>query len=204
MVPESVRPVPPVDIEVNPTRAHASREFHDTSRLSSSSGTQTGIRTMTSRVHAQRAISRLLAVAAVIATAVPLPALAAGDGFPSFKHGEWEFTRRGENVPQHVQDLAVKECLDPGAAIREQNSMLEQAGCKFDPPRIAGKVFTYAAVCEIPNVGRTRSVSVLTRESDSAYSVEVTSEGVMNGKPMKSAETLIAKRVGACKKPKKK
>ncbi len=149
-------------------------------------------------------LHRLLAAAALAAASVPMPALAASDGFPVFKHGQWEFTRRGENVPQHVQDLAVKECLDPGAAIREQNGMLEKAGCRFDPPKIEGKVFTYAAVCEIPNVGRTKSVSVLTRESDSAYTVQVSSEGEMNGKPMKTSETLIAKRIGNCKKEKAK
>jgi len=147
---------------------------------------------------------RLLGVAALVPTlGVPLPVPAASDGFPAFKHGEWEFTRRGENVPKHVQDLAVKECLDPGAAIREQNGMLEKAGCRFDPPKIEGKVFTNSAVCEIPNVGKMKSVSVLTRESDSAYTVQVSSEGEMNGKPMKTTETLTAKRVGNCKKPKK-
>jgi hypothetical protein len=149
-------------------------------------------------------LQRLLAVAALVAASAPLPALAAADGFPVLKHGQWEFTRRGENVPQHVQDLAVKECLDPGAAIRDQNGMLEKAGCRFDPPKIEGKVFTYTAMCDIPNVGKMKSVSVLTRESDSAYTVQVTSEGEMNGKPMKTAETLIAKRVGNCKKEKAK
>lgn len=149
-------------------------------------------------------LHRLLAVAALVTASAPMPALAASDGFPVFKHGQWEFTRRGENVPQHVQDLSVKECLDPGAAIRDQNRMLEQAGCRFDPPKIEGKVFTYSAVCQIPDVGRTRSVSVLTRESDSAYTVQVSSEGEMNGKPMKTSETLIAKRIGNCKKEKAK
>jgi len=148
-------------------------------------------------------LHRLLAVAALVVASAPVPAVAAPDSFPVFKHGEWEFTRRGENVPKQVQDLAVKECLDPGAAIREQNALLEKAGCRFDPPKVEGKMFTYAAVCEIPNVGKTRSVSVLTRESDSAYTVQVSSDGEMNGKPMKTAETLIAKRVGSCKKPKK-
>lgn len=159
---------------------------------------------MTSRVRASRAIARLLAIAALLAAAAPVTALAASDDFPTFKHGEWEFTRRGENVPKHVQDLAVKECLEPGAAIREQNGLLEKAGCKFDPAKIEGNVYTYSAKCEIPNVGKMQSTSVLTRDSDTAYKVVVSSEGEMNGKPVKTSETLIAKRVGNCKKEKAK
>ena len=151
-----------------------------------------------------RLATRLIGAVLLVAALPSVPVFAAADdGFPTFKHGEWSFTRRGANVPKHVQDIAVKECLDPGIAIREQNAMLGKAGCKFDAPKIEGSVYTYTAKCDIPNVGKMTSTSVLTRESDSAYSVAVESDGEMKGKPVKSAETLFAKRVGKCPKQKK-
>ena len=134
-------------------------------------------------------------------TLTPL-ALSAGNDFPKLKQGEWEFTRQGFNGPANAQNLSVRECLDPAQSMRDQNAMLAQAGCRFDPVQAAGNVYTYAAQCDIPNVGRTRSVSVLTRQSESAYTVKVDSEGEINGKPMKTSELLSAKRVGNCKVPK--
>lgn len=151
----------------------------------------------------RRFATRLIGAALLVAAMPSVPAFAVADGFPTFKHGEWSFVRRGANVPKQVQDIPVKECLDPGVAIREQNAMLEKAGCRFDAPRVEGNVYTYSAKCDIPNVGKMTSTSVLTRESDSAYSVQVESDGEMNGKPLKSSETLHATRVGNCPKPKK-
>ena len=72
----------------------------------------------------------------------------------------------------------------------------------FGLSQVAGNAYTYAAQCDIPNVGKTRSVSLLTRQSESAYTVKVDSEGEINGKPMKTSELLSAKRVGNCKVPK--
>lgn len=131
---------------------------------------------------------------------VPAASFAAKDDFPRLKQGEWEFVRKSANAPKGAQDLAVKECLDPAAAMREQNGIMAKAGCVFDPAKIEGKTYTYVARCDIPNMGKSVSRSVLTYESDSAYSVAVESEGEMNGKPMKVSETLIARRVGSCKK----
>jgi hypothetical protein len=127
---------------------------------------------------------------------------AAGNDFPKLKPGEWEFTRQGFNGPANAQNLSVRECIDPAQSMREQNAMLAQAGCRFDPVQAAGNVYTYAAQCDIPSVGKTRSVSVLTRQSDTAYTVKVDSEGEINGKPMKTSELLTARRVGNCKVPK--
>lgn len=137
----------------------------------------------------------------LLAAALSIPsAFAAKNDFPRLKQGEWEFVRKSANAPKNAQDLAVKECLDPVASMREQNAIMVKAGCTFDPPRIEGRTYTYLARCDIPNVGKSVARSVLTYESDSAYTVAVESEGEMNGKPMKIAETLIAKRVGNCKK----
>ena len=147
------------------------------------------------------AYCRLAALVFAISALVPV-AQAAGNDFPKLKPGEWEFTRQGFNGPANAQNLSVRECLDPAQSMREQNAMLAQAGCRFDPVQAAGNVYTYAAQCDIPNVGRTRSVSVLTRQSDFAYTVKVESEGEINGKPMKTSELLTAKRVGNCKVPK--
>ncbi len=124
----------------------------------------------------------------------------AADAFPKFKAGEWEFTRAVPGQSQNVQNLSMRECLDPGKAMREQNAMLEKAGCKFDPPQINGKVYTYVARCDIPDMGKTTARSVLTAQSDSAYTIQVESEGEMKGKPMKTSETMEAKRIGNCKK----
>lgn len=158
--------------------------------------------------------SRLLWIAATallvagnpcgLATAADSPRVTGASSFPKFKAGEWEFTRRAANAPPNAQNLSVKECLDPAKSMQEQNAMLEQAGCRFEPTGASGNTYTFVAQCDIPNVGKTTSRSVLTRESDSAYTVSVESEGEMNGKPMKTSETLIARRVGNCtrKKPK--
>ncbi|MFO1320674.1 MAG: DUF3617 family protein [Burkholderiales bacterium] len=143
-----------------------------------------------------RCLGFLLAALAL----APAGAIAAKDDFPRLKQGEWEFVRKSANAPKGAQDLAVKECLDPAASMREQNAIMAKAGCTFDPAKIEGKSYTYVARCDIPNMGKSVSRSVLTYESDSAYSVAVESEGEMNGKPMKISETLIARRVGSCKK----
>lgn len=143
------------------------------------------------------AVSRALAALAFLSSA---GALAADPGFPVLKFGEWEFTRFSANAPKNVQNLSVKECLDPIASMKEQNAILERAGCKFDPPVVEGNKYTYVARCDIPDAGKSVSRSVLTRESDKAYTVQVESEGELRGKPMKISETLTAKRVGNCKK----
>ena len=126
-------------------------------------------------------------------------AAAPGAGeFPRLKPGEWEFTRKTAGGPANARDLAVKECLDPVASLREQNAMLAQAGCVFEPVQTDGTSWTYVAQCDIPNVGKTRARSTLVRRSDSAYTVTVESEGESKGKPMKTSETLEARRVGNC------
>jgi hypothetical protein len=138
----------------------------------------------------------------LVMLAFAVVAEAASNDFPKLKPGEWEFTREGFNGPANAQNLSVRECLDPAQSMREQNAMLAQAGCRFDPVQAKGNVYTYVAQCDIPNVGKTRSVSVLTRQSESAYTVKVDSEGEINGKPMKTSELLTARRVGNCKIPK--
>lgn len=129
----------------------------------------------------------------------PLAAFAA-DAFPKLRYGEWEFTRSVPGQGASVQSLSMRECLEPGKAMREQNAMLEKVGCKFDAPQVAGKVYTYVARCDIPDVGKTTARSVVTVENDSAYTISVESEGIVQGKPAKTAETLTAKRIGNCKK----
>jgi hypothetical protein len=144
---------------------------------------------------------RRLARAALCLAALAAPGVAlAADAFPKLRYGEWEFTRSVPGQAANVQSLSMRECLDPGRSMRDQNAMLEKVGCKFDPPQVAGKVYTYVARCDVPDVGKTVARSVLTVENDSAYTISVESEGVMQGKPMKTAETMTAKRLGNCKK----
>ncbi|MBI1395769.1 MAG: DUF3617 family protein [Betaproteobacteria bacterium] len=143
--------------------------------------------------------SRLLAVAALLACVAPLHATAA-DAFPKLRAGKWEFTRLSVDAPAGTQPVAVTECLDPAQAMRDQNAMLEKVGCKFSEPKVSGNVYTYEAICNIPNVGPSRSRSVLTRKSDSAYTVAVESEAIKDGKPMRTRERLTAKRIGDCTK----
>ncbi len=142
-----------------------------------------------------------LARAGLFFAVLAAPALSfSADAFPKLRYGEWEFTRSVPGQAANVQSLSMRECLDPGRSMRDQNAMLEKVGCKFDPPQVAGKVYTYVARCDVPDVGKTVARSVLTVESDSAYTISVESEGVMQGKPVKSAETMTAKRLGNCKK----
>lgn len=139
--------------------------------------------------------------AAAVLVACAAPGLSsAADTIPKFRHGEWEFTRRAADAPKDAQAFSVKECVNPTDAIRNQNEMLAKVGCQFVPPKVSGNTYTYEAECNIANVGLSRSRSVLTRISDSAYTVAVESEGLKEGKPIKTAETLTARRLGDCPK----
>lgn len=152
-------------------------------------------------IRPSRGSLRSLARAGLCLATLVVPAVAvAADAFPKLRYGEWEFTRSVPGQAANVQSLSMRECLDPGRSMRDQNAMLEKVGCKFDPPQVAGRVYTYVARCDVPDVGKTIARSVVTVESDSAYTISVESEGVMQGKPVKTAETMTAKRLGNCKK----
>ena len=92
------------------------------------------------------------------------------------------------------------KCTSPTEDMKKMNAMLEKSGCRFSPVKKSGNVYTYTADCsmKMPS-GATmssRSTSVMTVESDSAYRVEV--DVVTDGQSSK--ERVVAKRIGDCTK----
>jgi hypothetical protein len=117
------------------------------------------------------------------------------DELPVFRRGMWKFQRT-----VGAKTIEVEKCSSPTEDMKKQNAMLEKSGCRFSPVKKSGNAYTFTAECSVKGpsgaVTSSRSTTVLTVESDSAYRVEVT--GSAAGQAMK--ELLVARRVGDCKK----
>ena len=118
----------------------------------------------------------------------------AGDDLPMFHQGLWEFQRT-----IGTQKMVIKECTSPSDDMKRQNAILEKAGCRFSPMKKHGNIYTFTAECAVKNPSGgtliSRTTSVITVESDSAYKVQV--DGTTNGQSTK--EQLNARRIGDCK-----
>ncbi len=128
---------------------------------------------------------------------------ASADDLPPLRQGLWEFNRsiQGASAPADQKKLTVRKCVNPREDMKKQNAMLEKAGCKFSQMKKMGKTYSFSADCTIQDAGRSTSRSVMTVDSDSAYTVKVESESEMGGKKATTSEVLAAKRVGDCAKP---
>lgn len=119
---------------------------------------------------------------------------ARADELPALRQGLWKFHRIVAGKP-----MDVTRCTDPREDMKRQNEMLTKIGCRFTPLKKVGNTYTFSAECAIKNpAGGTlasRSKSVITVESGSAYRVEVVTSS--NGQTQK--ELLVARRVGDCK-----
>lgn len=141
------------------------------------------------RRHARARLALLLA-----ATLAAGPAVA--DGWPALRAGMWEFDRTIEaaDTPGKPRSIQTKSCTSPSADMNKQNEMLTKGGCKFSPIARAENTYTYSATCKLQGASGT-SKSVLTVESDSAYSIRIESD--FGGTPTR--ELLRARRVGDCR-----
>lgn len=118
--------------------------------------------------------------------------------YPKFRPGVWEMTRSPLDAPPGAKKFVARECTSPTLALARQNAELSVLGCKMQEPKRAGKTYTFGMVCDIPSSGKTTSKSMLMRESDSAYTVTIHTEGETNGKPVNATDVITMKRVGDC------
>ncbi|MFO1320787.1 MAG: DUF3617 family protein [Burkholderiales bacterium] len=130
------------------------------------------------------------------------PAMAADPlaGYPSFRPGLWEMTRSPMDAPPGAKKFVTRECTNPTTTLARQSAELAVLGCKTQEPKHSGKTYTFGMVCDIPKTGKTTSKSLLLRESDSAYTVTIHTEGETNGKPVNATDVISMRRVGDCPK----
>jgi len=140
-------------------------------------------------------------VGGLMALAVLVVAAAAGaNELPAFKKGNWSFERTVEDPahPETPQTFTNQKCADPTADMKRQNAKLTQAGCRFSAVEKDGNRYTFIARCRMQdrsgNTTNGQNTTVITVESDSAYSLTV--DGEVNG--VATHEKLAAKRLGDC------
>jgi hypothetical protein len=133
--------------------------------------------------------------AGLLTLSLLLPAAAGAGDLPAFRKGMWEFNRtvEGQDAGGKAATLTNKKCTDPSADMKRMNELLAKQGCKFSTPTSRGNVHTFTSECQIQGVAA-KSRSVITVESDSAYTVQV--DGTAGGRATK--ELLVARRVGDC------
>ena len=138
----------------------------------------------------------LHAVFAVLFLGLAPQALQAEE-LPSFRRGLWEF-QRTMDMGGGAKTLSSRRCTEPGEDMRRQNGMFAKAGCKVSPVDRRGSVYSFVADCRGSGMGDVVSQSVVTVESDTAYTVEIESSGEVGPGGGKRKETLKARRVGDC------
>lgn len=137
-------------------------------------------------------ILSLLVIAAPAGAADPLA------GYPTFRPGIWEMSRSPLDAPPGAKRYVTRECMNPTVAMARQSAELAVMGCKTQEPKRSGKTYSFGMVCDVPKSGKTTSKSLLVRESDSAYTVTVHTEGESNGKAVNATDVITMKRVGDC------
>jgi hypothetical protein len=136
--------------------------------------------------------TKLAPVAGVVAVAVLSVGIARAEE-ADLRQGLWQFERTVGG-----RKLQTQECTDPNDDMDRQNAMLAKSGCKFSPPQRVGSTYTFSAECAVkPPGGETvtaHSTSVMTVQSDSAYTVDITTTGAGTT----TQERLVARRIGDC------
>lgn len=151
--------------------------------------------------------SRFFSLTARVIVFIAVAAGSAGvsfgaDELPVLQQGMWEFTRTimGTGATGKPQTITNQKCMNPSEQWKQQNAMLSKMGCTFSPVKKEGNTYTFAADCSMKSPAgqpvSSRTTTVITVESDSAYSVKISGE--TNG--VKTDETLKAKRTGDCNK----
>lgn len=131
----------------------------------------------------------------LLAAMLAAGAAAAADDWPVLRHGQWEFHRTMEGGGKGGSPKAVQStrCVNPTDDMKRQKEMLGKSGCTFSPISRSGNVYSYSATCRMQGMSGT-SKSVITVDSDSAYTLRVESD--FGGEP--SRELLRARRTGDC------
>jgi hypothetical protein len=127
--------------------------------------------------------------------AAPPPAQA--DELPTFRKGLWEFSRTMD-MGGGEKTMSARRCTDPGADMKQQNAMFAKSGCKVSAITRRGNVYSFVADCKGAGLGEVVSQSVITVESDAAYTIEVLSSDEAGPSGDKSKEVLKARRLGDC------
>ena len=148
---------------------------------------------MRKRVAHLRRTSLLRPVAVTLSLC--LSAIALAGELPPFRKGVWEFHRTVDSQDSGAKPgtMTNKKCTDPSADMKRMNEMLSKQGCKFSAPSAKANVYTFSSECQMQGVSM-QTQSIITVESDSAYTVQVTGSG--GGRSTK--ELLVARRVGDC------
>jgi hypothetical protein len=130
-----------------------------------------------------------------VALSLSLSAIAFAAELPPFRKGMWEFNRTvdGQGPGGKPATMTNKKCTDPSADMKRMNDMLSKQGCKFSARSAKANVYSFSSECQMQGISM-QSQSIVTVESDSAYTVQVTGSG--GGRSTK--ELLVAKRVGDC------
>jgi hypothetical protein len=130
-----------------------------------------------------------------VAVSLSVSAVAFGAELPPFRKGMWEFNRTvdGQGPGGKPATMTNKKCTDPSADMKRMNDTLSKQGCKFSAPSAKANVYSFSSECQMQGISM-QSQSIVTVESDSAYTVQVTGSG--GGRSTK--ELLVAKRVGDC------
>ena len=140
-----------------------------------------------------RKLQTLLSLTVVAAGSNWVCSAYAGVDLPKFRQGQWEVLRTANG-----QQMRFAQCVNPTDDMEAQKAAFQKSGCKYSPIQKQGQAYTYTSECamKLPQgaLFNSKTKSVLTVTSDSAYAVEVT--GTINGKP--STERLTAVRKGDC------
>jgi hypothetical protein len=130
----------------------------------------------------------------VAVTILTTPGAAAAFNFPKVRPGLWQFQRKVAGT-----DISFQACEDPIEKMNQRNEQLRRIGCKFTEPVKSGNTYTFESDCPMPRpqgTMRAKGKTVITFESDSAYTVDVTS----NAGGIASNEHLVARRIRDCAK----
>jgi Protein of unknown function (DUF3617) len=132
---------------------------------------------------------------AAVALLLCLSARAFAAELPPLRKGMWEFNRtvEGQGPGGKAATMTNKKCTDPSADMKRMTDLLSKQGCKFSAPSAKANVYSFSSECQVQGVAM-QSQSVITVESDSSYTVQVSA----NGGGRSTKELLVAKRVGDC------
>lgn len=150
---------------------------------------------MTIRNPEHRSTSRgPVARGAMMLVAVLSAGAANAQDVPVMRTGLWEVSRTVNAATDGgaPQTIRVADCVNPNKDMVARQEMLKKIGCTLSPVDHSGNTYTFSAICG--QGGSETSRSILTVESDNAYSIRI--ESNIGGTP--SQELLRATRLGDC------
>lgn len=142
---------------------------------------------------------RCAAIALAVAGLANFPALAQDEDYPPLKEGIWEMSRtiQSPDKPDQNKTLTNKRCVDPVVELKQQHAMLKNLGCMLLPPKQSGDSYSFKWECNNDAL-RGTGQTVVTVDGDSVYTAKTDSDGGLPGRPGRTREELVAKRLGHC------